>query len=47
MAASMNGKVTVTKKFENQLTKTAMEVAFPLALAPNNSDVMSHGIAPR
>lgn len=42
----MNGKVTVTKKFENQFTNTATEVAFPLASDSNSSDVINHGIAP-
>jgi hypothetical protein len=37
---------TVTKKFENQFTKTAIDVAFPLESLPNNSDVINQGIAP-
>ena len=42
----MNGKLTVTMKFENQFTNTATDVAFPLESDSKSSDVMSHGIAP-
>lgn len=42
----MKGKVTATKKFDDQLTNPATEVALPLESVSNISDVISHGIAP-
>jgi hypothetical protein len=47
MASSINGNVTVTMKLDSQFTNTATLVALPLASEPNNSDVISHGIAPK
>jgi hypothetical protein len=42
----MNGNVTVTRKLHDQLTKVAIDTAFPLASEPNSSLVIIHGMAP-
>ena len=36
----------MTTKFDNQLTKVAMDTALPLASEPKSSLVMIHGMAP-
>ncbi len=41
-----NGNVTVTKKLHDQLTKVAIDTAFPLASEQNSSLVIIHGMAP-
>jgi len=42
----MNGNVTVTRKLHDQLTKVAIDTAFPRASEPNSSLVIIHGMAP-